>query len=216
MRRHVEHQVFLQVGQFGQGAFEFLRPQNRAAFGFDQLRGDPQQIARAPDVAFHHIAHPQIARHRVQIGQRAAAIACGRAAGDHPQVHALRQRVDDVLDHPDREHIVIAQPRTVGKWQHRQRRRIAVLAVMRRSIQRDGRGQRPVLRGGAHELAHVGDKVLPGAVVILAVPVRQVGGLSQLEHDRAFARLDHRWYQRLVAIGQRRFGPDPARSGRAR
>jgi hypothetical protein len=40
--------------------------------------------------------------------------------------------------------------------------------------------------------------------------MRQLRRLRQLEHDRAFARLDHAGHEGFVAIGQRRLGPHPA------
>jgi hypothetical protein len=42
----------------------------------------------------------------------------------------------------------------------------------------------------------------------------QLRRLGQLEHDWPLARLDHAWDQGLVAVGERRFGADPARGNR--
>ena len=67
--------------------------------------------------------------------------------------------------------------------------------------------------GGASlrdEALHVGEKRQPRLVVRIALPVRELRRLRQLKHDRALARLDHAGYQRLVAVGQRGLGADPA------
>ena len=42
-------------------AVEPLRPQMRIGLGIDQLGVDADLIARSPDAAFQHVAHPQLA-----------------------------------------------------------------------------------------------------------------------------------------------------------
>ncbi len=49
------------------------------------------------------------------------------------------------------------------------------------------------------------------AILWIAIPLREIGGLRELEHDRPLAGLDHRGDERLLALGQRGFGAHPAR-----
>ncbi len=56
--------------------------------------------------------------------------------------------------------------------------------------------------------SHVGP---PGRVVQVALPVRQLGRVRQLEHDRPVAGLDHHRNQRLVPVGRRCLRAHPAR-----
>ena len=87
--RNIQHQLFLQGGQFSHRALEPLGPDNLTLRGFDQLGGYPQQIAAAPDIAFQHIAHAKLTAHFLQIEHRSIAEPGGGRAGNHPQVHPL-------------------------------------------------------------------------------------------------------------------------------
>src|ERR1700751_3860637 len=50
--KHVGHFAIVPIG-----------PEMTPSFGIDQLRGDPHAIAGAPDAAFEHVTHTELARH---------------------------------------------------------------------------------------------------------------------------------------------------------
>ena len=62
--------------------------------------------------------------------------------------------------------------------------------------------------GGA---ADVDDELFPARIIPVAVPADQVGGLGQLEHDRALGFLDHRRDQDGGALAKRCLGTHPFR-----
>ncbi len=57
---------------------------------------------------------------------------------------------------------------------------------------------------------HVGEERDPHFVFVAALPVREIGGLGEFEHDRPVAGLDHDRDKRFVAVTDRRFRAHPA------
>ena len=97
-----------------------------------------------------------------------------------------------------------------GAARKRQDRERGALGLARRDSRLRRRWPAGALCTAIDQTANVVQKCLPSRIARIAVPVRQFGGLSQLEHDRAFAGLDHRGHQGLEAVGQRCLGADPA------
>ena len=135
---------------------------------------------------------------------RSAELKAGSLA-DHAQALGAGDGVEDFLAHPVGEIAEFRIVREVVESQHRQQRfaRLWHLLASRydRQIQ---------IAFAADEVLDLIDEGLPGGIGGIALPVDQVGGLGQFEHDRAVARLDHYRDQRVRAVRQRGFGTDPA------
>ena len=105
----------------GQVAIVAVGPEMVPGFAIDQLRRDPHPIAGAPDAAFDHVTHAQLARHladvhgRTLVGER-------RAARNHKKLAVARQVGDDVLGDPIGEIFLFGIAAHIGERQHRYRR----------------------------------------------------------------------------------------------
>ena len=83
------------IAQF---AVVLLGPVMQPVRSFNQLRADAQSLVCAANAAAHHIAHPELAADRTDIG-RAILVDEGRVARDHEQPFDARQCRDQVFGH---------------------------------------------------------------------------------------------------------------------
>ena len=70
----------------------------RSGAAVDELRRDPEPVARPPDAALEHVADAEIVGDLPHI-DGAPLVDEARIAGDHREGLEARQRRDDVLDH---------------------------------------------------------------------------------------------------------------------
>ena len=99
---------------------EGLRPEMRAGHGVDQLGGDPQPLAGAPQAAPQHVPRAEFLRHLVgrPVAQREGR---GRQHGDRPEAP---ERGDDVLRHAVGKIGVAGRPSQHLEGQHGEPRRL--------------------------------------------------------------------------------------------
>ncbi len=100
-------------------AVEALAPDVRIVGDVDELRRDPQPLARLADAALEHGAYPQRLAHPAQV--LLATEAERRGTRDHPQIREPGQRVDDLFGQPVAEVVVLAVGAHVDERQHRDR-----------------------------------------------------------------------------------------------
>ena len=187
---------------------EPIGPDLRIARCFDQLCGQPHPIARTAHAAFEDVRDIEVARQR-RCRNGAALVGEGGVARDDRERRDPAQIGDDVLGDAVGEILLFLVAAHVDEWQD-QDCGLGRPAARRRSLKRS---RQACLRrlAALDQSAQVGKDSEPGPVIGCALPVRQVGRLGQFEHDRPVAGLDHHRQQRLVAVRQRRLGPNPAR-----
>lgn len=100
-----------------------IGPQMHASSCFDQLRCNPEPVARFANAAFLHIAHSQLAADMLDVNP-AALVAEAGIAGDDEQSTESRQRSYDVFDHAIGKVVLLCIATHVLKGPNRDRRLI--------------------------------------------------------------------------------------------
>ena len=94
--------LVLQREQIADIVVETLCPKMRVGCGVDQLGVDPDLVARTPDAAFEHIAHPKLAADLLGV-HLLAFVREGSAARDHQNIPQPRQIGCQIVGDPVRE-----------------------------------------------------------------------------------------------------------------
>ena len=115
--RHGAGDLVLHLEDVRQVAIVGLRPQVVAVGRANQLSADAQHLAALAHAALQHVGHPELAGDRADVFVLALEREC-RRAGDHPQVRAVRQALDQLLGQAVGEMLLVALLAHVGKRQH--------------------------------------------------------------------------------------------------
>ena len=202
MRRNIGDQLVKQGGLLLARPVELLRPQDRAAVAVNQLRGDPQGFAQPPDISFHDVIYAVLLPDSPYIDHLPAQAGHG-AVGQHAQPAPHRQRGGHVFGNRLAKFLVARIGRAIGERQNAERGAVRMSAA-RMFGARGGLQHRRKIgallrrfllarrRAAFQHAPQIGQKIDPDRCVSFAVPVDQIGRLSQFEHDRALALLDHR------------------------
>src|SRR5262249_8937279 len=95
-----------------------LGPDMLDALGLDQLRSNPDAIARLAQTAFEHIAHTQFASDLLHV-YGAALVGEAGIASDDEQRWVSRQRGDNVLGDPIRKELLLGVTAHIDERQDR-------------------------------------------------------------------------------------------------
>ena len=154
-------------------------PQIVAGFRFDQLDGNAELRARAPDAAFHHIMHAEFTSDLAHI-HGLSAIAEGGIAGNDMELAEAREFADDVFGDAVAEVGLFGIAAEILERQHGDRRPVRQRRILPRR-RRDGDGHCAAADADAVDLLGLG-----AALELMGAKILHLNGrlAAQIAQDR--------------------------------